>query len=261
MSREEDIKHIRGALKAAGELLLRMSIEGEQHGHSFERKADGQPVTKADTDADALLRERLPGPGEGWLSEESIDDRHRLRCERVWIVDPLDGTKEYLRNLPEWAISIALVENGEAVAGGIHNPRTGELFVGALGLGCFRDETACSISDQPSLEGATAVASRSEIRRGEWSSFDDGRFEVRPTGSVAYKIGLVACGLADFTWTMMPKSEWDVAAGVALIHAAGGVAWRPDDEPLRFNQRDTRIPGLIACPTQLEPEIRRLLGH
>lgn len=259
MSRIEDIEHIRRALSAAGELLLRLSLEAETNGHRFERKPDGQPVTQADLDADELLRSMLPRAGEGWLSEETVDDHSRLEFERVWIVDPLDGTKEFLEDVPEWSISVALVEDGEAVAGGIFNPRRDEMVVGALDEGCFLGDRPCHVSRRDQLDGATAVASRREVRRGQWEPYAAEGIEVVPTGSVAYKLALVACGRADLTGTLWPKSEWDVAAGAALVRAAGGVVWRPDDAPLRFNQPDTRLPGIIACPPPLESAIRRLL--
>ena len=84
---------------------------------------------------DGLLRQMLPRPGEGWLSEETGDDRERLSCARVWVVDPIDGTREFIDGVPEWCVSIGLVEDGIAVAGGILNPATGETVLGGAGLG------------------------------------------------------------------------------------------------------------------------------
>jgi myo-inositol-1(or 4)-monophosphatase len=181
------------------------------------------PVTEADTQVDALLRRLLPREGEGWLSEETEDDLSRLERRRVWVVDPLDGTREFVEGVPEWCVSVGLVVDGEPVAGGICNPMTGERILGARGMGVTRNGQPVRVSSRASLQGATVLGSRSEVRRKEWEGYREGAFELRPTGSVAYKLALVAAGLADATWTLTPKHEWDVAAGVALVKAAGGV--------------------------------------
>ncbi|KPJ78069.1 MAG: hypothetical protein AMS19_12235, partial [Gemmatimonas sp. SG8_23] len=170
------------------------------------------PVTAADEAADEVLKRILPQPGEGWLSEESVDDASRLDCARVWVVDPIDGTREFIEGIPEWCISIGLLEGGIPVAGGIFNPATEELVLGSLEDGVTLNGEAVRVTE-PSITNGTSVsvlASRSEIRRGEWDRFEGGRFDVRPCGSVAYKLGLVAAGLADATWTLVGKSEWDV---------------------------------------------------
>jgi myo-inositol-1(or 4)-monophosphatase len=209
------------------------------------------PVTEADTQVDALLRRLLPRDGEGWLSEETTDDLSRLDRRRVWVVDPLDGTREFVEGIPDWSVSVGLVVDGEPVAGGICNPATGELILGAKGMGVTLNGRPVRVSARPGLAGATVVASRSEVKRGEWQGYRDGAFEIRPTGSVAYKLGLVAAGLADATWTLTPKHEWDGAAGVALVRAAGGVAVPGGPEEDRFNRAQPRLSRLIAAPRQL----------
>jgi myo-inositol-1(or 4)-monophosphatase len=223
-------------------------------------KAGGDPVTAADEAVDTALRESLPRDGEGWLSEETADDPARLACRRVWVVDPLDGTKEFVQGIPEWAVSIGLVEDGEPVAGGIFNPATGERVVGARGLGVRLGGESATPSTRPGLAGATVLASRSETGRGEWASFGEAAFVVKPMGSVAYKLARVAAGLDDITWTLVPKNEWDVAAGVALVEAAGGVTWEwPSGKRRRFNAADPLLTGLVATPAGLDAEVRAFL--
>src|SRR5215472_1035438 len=90
------------------------------------------PVTEADLAVNRVLRQVLVRDGEGWLSEESVDDLRRLKKHRVWVVDPLDGTREFVAGVPEWCVSIGFVEDGRAIAGGICNPATGETFLGAV---------------------------------------------------------------------------------------------------------------------------------
>jgi myo-inositol-1(or 4)-monophosphatase len=226
-----------------------------------EHKSAGRgPVTEADRVLNRVLHEQLVRDGEGWLSEESVDDLSRLQQRRVWVVDPLDGTREFVEGIAEWSISVALVEDGRAIAGGICNPATREMFIGSKETGLSYNGKEARVSSRKSLAGATVLASRSEMNRGEWAPFRGSGFVIRPVGSVAYKLGLVAAGLADATWTLKPKNEWDVAAGVALVEAAGGfVQFLPGSQPA-FNNRATRLAGLIACGPFLADEIRTRLG-
>jgi myo-inositol-1(or 4)-monophosphatase len=98
-------------------------------------KSGGDPLTEADLAVDRILRSTLPADDEGWLSEETLDSLDRLSRRRVWIVDPIDGTREFIDGIPEWCVSIGLIEDGRPVAGGIHNPATGERVIGAVGCG------------------------------------------------------------------------------------------------------------------------------
>lgn len=239
---------IQAGLEAAMEVL-----QGFRAGAMrAEHKSGGRgPVTEADRAVDQVLARILPREGEGWLSEESQDDPSRLSRHRVWAVDPLDGTKEFVEGIPEWCVSVGLVEDGRAVAGGIANPATGEIVLGALGHGVTYNGRPARVSDRKSVEGAVVLASRSEVSRGDWERYRDAPFTVKPMGSVAYKMALVAAGLADATWTLAPKHEWDVAAGVALVLAAGGHARTLDGSPLVFNQPRPWLSGLAAYPEAL----------
>ena len=223
-------------------------------------KSRDNPVTAADRTVNEKLKKMLLRPGEGWLSEESVDDLLRLQCRRVWVVDPLDGTREFVAGVPEWAVSIGFVEDGQAVAGGISNPRTRQVFLGSLEAGVMYNGQPAKVAGRQTLRGAVVLASRSEVHRGEWEPFQDSCFTVQPMGSVAYKLALVASGLADATWTLVPKHEWDIAAGVALAVAAGGMAYTLDGNVPSFNRRNPRISGLIAHPPCLQAAIRRRLA-
>lgn len=238
-SGDEILKRIENALGAAVESIASF-IPGAV---AAEFKVGDDPITEADRTANRILRQALSRDGEGWLSEESLDDATRLKNERVWVVDPLDGTREFVAGIPEWCISVGYVENGKAVAGGICNPTTRELFLGAVGHGVTLNGKAVRASNCRRLSKAVVLASRSEVKRGEWDCFGRAPFVTRPIGSVAYKLALVAAGLADATWTLAPKSEWDIAAGVALVDSAGGFARKIDNSQIRFNQKSTRLPG------------------
>jgi myo-inositol-1(or 4)-monophosphatase len=253
----DDVAHIREALERARGAFQRFT-PGEV---AARFKQGDDPVTEADTAVDTLLREFLPGNGDGWLSEETRDDHVRLERRRVWVVDPLDGTREFVSGIPEWCVSIGLVVDGEPVAGGICNPVTGETIVGARGQGVTLNGKPATVTGRPTLDGAKVVASRSEVKRGEWEGYAENRFEIRPMGSVAYKLGLVAAGLVDATWTLTPKHEWDVAAGVALVLAAGGAIVTGAPEETGFNRAQPRLTRLIAANPTLLPDIEKEIAR
>lgn len=251
------LERIAAALHAARQVFARFTpgeIEAEY-------KAGHDPVTEADRALDAVLRANLLGAGEGWLSEESADDLSRLDKRRVWVVDPLDGTREFVAGIPEFCVSLGFVENGKPVAGGICNPATNDTFIGAIDSGVLFNGRPAHASQKTTLTGALILASRSEIRRGEWRQFQGADYEIRPTGSVAYKLGLVSAGRADATFTLTPKHEWDVAAGAALVESAGGFVATLDNAPLRCNHRNPRITGLIAGGPFLRADLFRLAGQ
>jgi len=252
---ERDLITIERALLAA-----RQAVAGFTPGEiESVLKTGGDPLTEADLAVNEVLRSILPQPGEGWLSEETADDSARLECRRVWVVDPIDGTREFIQGIPEWCISIGLVEDGQAVAGGILNPVTDELIVGALGYGVTLNGSSVIMRMRSDLRGALVLASRSEVKRGEWSPFFKEPISIRNVGSVAYKLGLVAAGLADGTWTLVPKHEWDVAAGAALVRAGGGVIMNPDGTPAVFNQPNPKLTGFIAVGSGLADQTMELI--
>jgi myo-inositol-1(or 4)-monophosphatase len=255
-SRYSDIlKRIEAALTAARAEFARFTpgeIEAEY-------KIGLDPVTEADRAVDAVLRENLLREDEGWLSEESVDDISRLTKSRVWVVDPLDGTREFVAGIPEFCVSIGFVEDGVPVAGGICNPATNETFVGAIDCGVLYNNAMVRASQRTRLKGSVILASRSEIKRGEWQEFSGEDYEVRPMGSVAYKLALVAAGKADVTFTFTPKNEWDVVAGAALVESAGGFVATLDRTRLIANRRDPILSGLIACGPLLKDELLKLV--
>ena len=226
-------------------------------------KGDGSPVTALDRQLDEYLKGALSElmPSAGWLSEETADDRRRLEREWVWVVDPLDGTRDFVKGRPECAISIGLVRKGRPLAGGVLNPVTGE--------GAVTDEdgnfASWGMRARPpvaSLDDAVAVVSRTEVRDGVIAPYAALVKELRPLGSVAYKLLRVACRADDLTFSVVPKSEWDVCGGLALLQAAGMAYVRFDGRAQRFNEPDTRIPcGAVAGPASLVDAFLERLGQ
>ncbi len=257
VAEREACRRIEQALHAARDTLARFT-SGNIAARS---KSCGSPVTEADHAVNAALREHLLRPGEGWLSEETEDDRARLGCSRVWIVDPIDGTREFVDGIPEWCVSVALVEGGRPVAGGVCNPAAGDFIIGASSSGVMCNGVPVTISSRTTLGGATVLASRSECDRGEWNGYSGSEFHVKTMGSVAYKLALVAAGRADATWTLQPKHEWDIAGGAALLEAAGGFVCLPDGSPVIFNRPSSIVPGLVAGPQQMREQLLEVIGR
>ena len=220
------------AAKEAGE-AIRSFYQDE---YTIRDKGEDNPLTDADLAANAILEKRLRSalPEAGWLSEESVDDPRRLACRDCWIVDPLDGTREFTLGVPEFCVSVAFVRDHEAVVGVLYNPIKDELFSGIVGQGAWLNGAAVRVTGHSGLDGARVVCSRSEAKKGWFDSWKE-QLDLRPVGSVAYKFGLVAAGLAEATFTPRPRNAWDVAGGVAILHAAGGQASDRHGQPSRCN--------------------------
>jgi myo-inositol-1(or 4)-monophosphatase len=251
----ETLGRIREALEAAVSAVSSF-VPGAIKVH---HTSDRGPVTEADSVVNQVLRQVLVRDGEGWLSEESVDDLQRLEKHRVWVVDPIDGTREFVAGIPEWCVSVGLVENGRAIAGGICNPTTGETFLGSLETGITYNGKRVWTSKKRDLAGAVVLASRTEFERGDWECFQHNHLVIRPVGSVAYKLALVAAGLADATWSLSPKNEWDIAAGVALVEAASGVVRGLANSSLAFNKKSVNFSGFQACGPHLREELTSLI--
>jgi myo-inositol-1(or 4)-monophosphatase len=224
-------------------------------------KADGSPVTGIDREVDSFLRQELGLllPGSGWLSEETADDRKRLGRDLTWIVDPIDGTKELVARRPEIAISIGLVRSGRVVAAAVQNPVTAERGVWVEGSAPSFDGLLRR-PDPASLDQAEAIVSRTETGAGDLAGLDDVVGSARPVGSVAYKLLRVAAGADHLTYSVRPKSEWDVCGGAGLIEAAGRAYLRLDGSPNLWNRPDPVIRcGAVAGPGALAESLRRIL--
>ena len=224
-------------------------------------KEDNSPLTIADLACNQILHDTVSHhfPDDGWLSEETIDDETRIEKSRVWIVDPIDGTKEFTQKIPEYAISIALVEHGEPILGIIYNPATDELFEATKGSGTKRNNQPVfckeTIGNRPILE-----ASRSDMEKGRFKDFES-LLDIHPIGSIAYKLARLSAGHADTVFSLTPKNEWDIAAGVILVNEAGGQATRRSGEPFVFNQRKTLVDGIIAASDKAYSTITELINR
>jgi myo-inositol-1(or 4)-monophosphatase len=245
MSYERELEVARDAAREAGRVLLRHYEEGSE---AWE-KAEDNPVTHADLESDRVIQERIREafPDDAILSEETVDDPTRAQKSRVWIVDPMDGTKEFTRRIPEFCVSIALCEDGEPVVAAIRNPLAGVTVWATAGGGCFRDGEPARVSSVSRLEQAVVIASRTEISRDKFADHEGWFRELRPVGSIAWKLACIACGEGDLNVSLAPKNEWDVCAGDLLVREAGGVYVDFDGARRTYNQADPLIESFMAA--------------
>ena len=232
--------------------------------YEIQDKGGGDPLTTADLAANAVLSERLRSarPDYGWLSEETVDDKTRLSCQKTWIVDPIDGTREFVQGLPEYVVCVALCDSGVPTVGAIYNPARDALYAAVHQGGAFLNGKRIFCSETSSLTVATSIVSRSEDKRGEITPFRPHIGSVTPVGSVAYKLALVAAGETDMNFSVQPKNEWDVCAGDLLIREAGGHMLDLQGNVRHYNQTNTLIrSGLVAGNTKLTRQFLRLIDE
>ncbi|HEV2131643.1 MAG TPA: 3'(2'),5'-bisphosphate nucleotidase CysQ [Longimicrobiaceae bacterium] len=254
---DADLELAIAAARAAGKAVLRFFRQP----HPVHYKAPDQPVTEADLLADGILKDALlrERPDYGWLSEETADSPARLSASRVWIVDPIDGTRSFVDGHPEFGISIGLVEEGVPRLGVVYNPASDELYHATAGGGAFRDQQPIRVSPAAGAAGGLILASRSEIRRGEFAPFA-GDWRIEPLGSTAYKMVKVADGSGDLYLSRGFKSEWDVCAAALVVVEAGGRVTDLGGSDLRFNQLDPTFRGILVGNAEFHQRMSRQIA-
>ncbi len=248
------------AAKEAGKIVM----EYYRGSYNIHEKSPNNPVTTADLMANHRIREIIYDtfPDDGWLSEETEDSPDRLAKSRVWVVDPIDGTEEFIAGIPEFAISIALVVEGTPVIGVLHNPATAELFYAYTGGGAFCNGTPIRCSSDRTLKQASMLVSQTEHRKGVLAGLVPLVGKIQYIGSVTYKLARLATGAGDLYVTVRPKNEWDFCAGDLILREAGGVLWDKAGQTIRYNKKRVRQPtGLFAGnPTLVKQIINRYSG-
>ncbi|MXX32324.1 MAG: 3'(2'),5'-bisphosphate nucleotidase CysQ [Chloroflexi bacterium] len=246
------------AARRGGDILQRYRESGARYGWKHGDPLQGRAyeiVSEADVEVDHALRDTLQGafPDDAWLSEEAHDDRERLLHRRVWIVDPLDGTREFLQGVPEYAVSIALAFNGQPVLGVVFNPDADEMFAATMDS----EDERFELDEATSLADSFMLVGRGEWHYRELPPVPDGT-RVMPVGSIAYRMALLASGQGCLVFTPGRRSEWDLAAGAALLTAAGATVTDIDGRPLQFNQAEPSVKGLIAARPEIHKDAREL---
>lgn len=219
-------------------------------------KADGTSVSEADLAVDRFLSERLCGayPDYGWLSEESEDDPARLDRSRVWVVDPIDGTRAFLKNRPEWTVCAALVENGAPIMAAVFNPATDSFYHAAVGGGAFLNDVRIAVPEPVPLEHCRLAASATMFRPERWPE-PWPEMETVWINSIAYRLALVASGECDGTVSLSAKSDWDIAAADLIVREAGGCVTSRDARRFSYNRSSTRHTSVVAAGPALHAEL------
>lgn len=243
---DEDAALLVRAVREAGALGLKLAAGGVAKWD----KVPGEPVTEADLAIDRLLEDRLRGarPAYGWLSEESADDPARFACDRTFLVDPIDGTRDFARGRAGWAISAAIVEHGEPVAGVLYAPGLGDLYVAARGRGAARNDYPLRVGSRHRLDGARIPVDPSALRWKHWPEPWPARAVAKPN-SIALRIAMIAANEADAVLSGRPSREVDIAAAALILTEAGGHITDHEGSPPRFNKRHPREKSLVAAAT------------
>lgn len=232
------LEHVARIAEAAGRIAdAAMGTDFRQ----WEKKP-GELVCDVDIAVDAYLREHLAAldPDAGWLSEETVDASDRYERRRLWVVDPIDGTRDFLRRRPGWAVSVALVEDRVPVLGVLAAPQRGELWTAAAGQGAWRNGERLRVSGRTGLVGARVPAD--QLPRA-----DADLVAVPKPNSIALRIALVAAGEADLVASFRWSFEWDIAAAALIAQEAGATVTGALGQPLTFNTASGQAFGILAA--------------
>jgi len=246
---------VAGVIREAGEIALGFARSGAKKW----TKGDTSIVTEADVFIDGFLREKLEAldPSIGWLSEETADTPERLDRDRVWIVDPIDGTRAFVEGVPVWVISIALVENGRPVLGVIFNPTKNEMFEAVVGAGAFLNGNPITTSPRTLLAGSEIVGPRAMMEDLDGIGAQIARAPY--VYALAYRMVGVAANRVDAAVASTRAKDWDIAAADLILSEAGGMLLDIDGEPPRYNLPSPVHKALIGAAEPLNSAIRAAL--
>jgi len=233
------------AARAAGKIATRYFKRDPQ---VWDKPGSQGPVTEADLAVDTMLRETLMAarPDYGWLSEETPDDQARLSSERVFIVDPIDGTRAFIEGNPTWSHSLAVAEDGKVTAAAVFLPMHDKLYLATRGSGATLNNLSMTVSGRDTLDDAEILAARPAMDPQHWKNAEVPRVKRQFRSSLAYRMALTAEGRKDAMLTLRATWEWDVAAGTLLIEEAGGIVTDRRGGALRFNNPTAQVDGVVA---------------
>jgi len=256
---ESDLDLLIDAARQAGEIALHHKAKGLNVEH---KPDDAGPVTQADYAVDLALRDMLKAarPEYGWLSEETSDTPDRLDKNRLFIVDPIDGTRSFIAGETTWAHSLAMVENGVVSAGVVYLPEMDLLYSSSITQGAFCNGEQLSVSDVLEIDDARVLATKPNMDPIHWRDAVPG-FARSHRPSLAYRLCLVAQGRYDAMLTLRPSWEWDIAAGALILSEAGATVTDRHGYPLRFNNRIPQTAGVLGAGAELHGQIAEQLVY
>jgi myo-inositol-1(or 4)-monophosphatase len=256
------VKGLAEAVRAAGALALDY-FKGTVKSWD---KAPGDPVSEADLAVDKLLHQNLRAlaPDAGWLSEESVVGRKPVPARRLWVVDPIDGTRAFVEKRPEFAVSVALVEDARPLAAAVFNPATGEFFEAEAGRGARLNGQRLRVSARDAVDGARLLSGTGSAKRLGWLN-EAGQparaAEVGRINSIAYRLCLVASARFDGVVSLGHKSDWDLAAADLIVAEAGGATTDAKGRPFLYNREGLRHPAVIAANPTLNARLREEIAR
>lgn len=223
-------------------------------------KSKNQPVTEADLKINDFLKDyfQKKTPDFGWISEESSDDGSRLNSEYFWCLDPIDGTRSFIQNKPEYTISLALYKKFIPYIGLILNPETKEFFFAKKNFGAFCNDKKIFVNNKKKIEDCLFAISHSETNKLLKFNFIKNK-NIRPLGSIAYKIALVAKGEIDVALSFTKKNDWDFAAASVIVEEAGGKVNNINGKKINYNSNRFEIDSIIASNISLTTKLKKKL--
>lgn len=257
-SLEEDLEIAIKAAKQAGELIAKY-FSGPL---DIREKSPNNPVTDADIAADKLLQKILleARPQYGWLSEEEIDTGTRFERKYSWFVDPIDGTRAFIQKKPHFTVSIALIDEHEAIVGVIYNPLTDELFYASKNNGAYKNNIQIFGSNTKILEESKALGSPHMYKSKEWPK-PWPKMHIETRNSIAYRMALVASGEFDLAIATTKKNDWDIAAGIIILKEAHAKVTDHMGEDFILNGKSIEQKSLIASCNGLFDDILSRMKH
>lgn len=254
----DDLALLVDAAHEAGALAVTLRDQGL----SVDFKPGDSPVTNADLAADTLLKERLrrARPDYGWLSEETADDPARLSARRLFVVDPIDGTRAFAAGEPFWTVCIAVVEAGRPTAGVVFAPQLAETYAAAAGAGATLNGDPIKASGTSAIDGCGMIAHPAMFAHKDWAEpWPD--MVIARRNSTAYRLCLVASGAADATVTFAAKHDWDLAAADLIAGEAGAFVGDHTGQPFIYNRAIAMQPSLVCAAPALAPLILERVRH
>jgi len=242
---EADLSLLIDAARMAGRVAT--SFVGKS-AKRWDKAGGAGPVTEADLAVNDLLQNvlLLARPDYGWLSEETEDGTLRLGHDRVFIVDPIDGTRSFTEGADTWAHAIAVAEHGQIISAVVYLPLRNLLYTASRGRGAYLNGVPIRASEVADFGQATILAAKPAMAPSAWRSGVCPNFTPAYRPSLAYRLGLVAQAKFDAMLTLRASWEWDIAAGALIVEEAGGTITDQRGAPLRFNSADPRLDGVVA---------------
>jgi myo-inositol-1(or 4)-monophosphatase len=253
---EQDYALLLDTVREGGALALSYFHDGVKHW----QKGPDDPVSEADHAVDDLLRQKLLSgrPEYGWLSEETDDDPKRLDCKDVWVVDPIDGTRAFIQQRPEFTVCAALVREGRPLAAAVYNPATEEFYDALLGGGARLNGNPIHVSAATNFEGARLLTGQ-HFFRNTGPADKPAEVTIHMVNSIAYRMCLVADSRYDACISLSRKSDWDIAAAELILAEAGGVNTNSLGQGFEYNRPETLHKSVISAGPDLHAHVLQFL--